>query len=324
MRHSRREFLGGAIAVLASAAPPVLAVERPRRIGILHAGPEGMSQPRVDEFLREMRSLGYEVGRDLVVEVRLSGIDAARLVPLARELVGRGVELIVTEGTPATGAAQAATRTVPILTGVHDPVSAGFTRTLARPSGNVIGLSWGAGESVDKHFALLRSLVPGATAISMLFDSSRKEIKGGDPALDLAARNAGFESRTIGCGSEAELERAMRSRGRSVQCGLLLGYFTFIFYDGLAALAIRHRMAISGPASGWPDAGGLVGYGSEHRHPERRKAAMADKILRGVAPADIPFELPDRSEIVVNRKTAAALGLRIPPDVAIQATRVVG
>lgn len=306
----------------ARGAPPV------RRIGLLLPGPAQVAENFVViPFMHEMRSLGYVTGANLAIEKRVAEkAQPAQLADMAHELARLAVEVIVAEGTSPTRAARLATADIPIVTGLSDPVGEGFARSLAKPGGNVTGLSWGGPDQYRKPFAYLRAFLPAMKVAAVFYEKKSQPGMGiMQPFVEQAARDAGIALHPVGVQSPEELEAQMSRFGRAteVRGGLLAGIFSFIDFAGIAEIALRQRFAIGGPADPWPARGGLFGTELAHRNPQRRKASMVDRILRGTHPSVIPFELPDVSRLVVNRTTAAKLGLRIPAEIEVLADRMI-
>jgi len=300
------------------------------RIGYL-AFDRAAGDPRQREaFLQGLRDLGYVDGRNLVIEWRDAEGKPERLPALAVELVALKVDVIVTEGgTVGALAAKHATRTVPIVfTAVGDPVSERLVTSLPRPGGNVTGLSTVSPELVGKSLELLKQAVPGVSGVAFLLkpdampDRARKERL---EAADVAARALGVRLQVVEARGPEDFDRAFSDMTRA-RAGALAVLGTPVFNRErrrLVDLAAKHRLPAVYSFRLYVEAGGLMSYGPDLPDMFRRSATYVDKILKGARPGDLPVEQPTKFELVINLKTAKALGLTIPPSVLARADQVV-
>ena len=316
--------LGILLAPLVADAQPAGKVPR---IGLLGVSPESPTGRAVlDAFRQGLRDLGYVEGRSVVIEYRWAE-EVDRLPALAAELVRLNVDVLVAGGTPASLAAKHATATIPIVSVyTPDPVGLGLVGSLARPGGNITGLSAQGIEFAGKLLELLKQAVPHARRVAVLGDP-------GHPAYPSVWRELGLAARTLRVALQAadvrkreELESAFSAMTRApVPGGILVLSEPLTFRNSarIANLAAKSRL----PAVfGFPEgaaAGGLMGYGPNVRDTYRRAATYVDKILKGARPADLPVEQPTKFDLVINLKTAKALGLKIPPSVMIRADQVI-
>ncbi len=326
----RRTFLASTGAVLL-AAP--LAVEAQQAAKIARIGWLAVNlaaAPRLEEAFRQgLRDLGYVEGRNVVIEYRDAEGKPERLPALAAELVALKVDVIVAPNTPQALAAKQATRTLPIVFSfVADPVASGLVTSLARPGGNVTGLSSLTPELVGKRLELLTQAVPGVSRVAVLwqpgFQGERTDkdmLKG----ADVAARALGVRLQFVEAQDPADIDRAFSDMTRARAGALtLLGSTMFITERRrLVDLAAKNRLPAVYARREYVDAGGLMSYGSNIADLFRRTAIYVDKILKGAKPADLPVEQPTKFELVINLKTAKALGLTIPPSLLGRADEVI-
>jgi putative ABC transport system substrate-binding protein len=272
-------------------------------------------------LLKSLAEQGYVQGGNLQIDWRNFDKDFSQVPQAARDLVRLVPDVLVTWGTLQTRALQDATRSIPIVASLSDPVASGFTKALARPQGNVTGLCHIRPELPVKQIELLRRVVPRLNRIMLIGDARFPGMRQLMEPEENAAKSAGLtvEVRMI---DRAGFERVFREMKR-LGAGAALISFSNVDFSEVARLAIRHGVATL--ADGEPryvEEGGLVGYDTFHENPERRIAMIIDRLFRGAKPADIPWELPDRTLLEVNLRTAKALGLTIPPDVLLRADKV--
>jgi len=326
----RRAFLG-TIAGGLLAAP--LAAEAQQagkiaRIGYLAAS---LADPHLPEAFRQgLRDLGCVEGRNVVIEYRDAEGRRERLPALAAELVALKVDVIfVGAGTRVVLAAMQATKTIPIVfAGVADPVGGGLVTSLARPGGNVTGLSSLTSELVGKCLEHLMQAVPGVSQVAILWrpgalpELTEKEMLQG---VDVAARALGVRLQFVEVRGPENFDRAFSdmTRARSGALTLLPSNLFLREHRRLVDLAAKHRLPTVFPWGDGADAGGLISYGPSIADLYRRAAVYVDKILKGVKPADLPVEQPTKFELVINLKTAKALGLTIPPSLLQRADQVI-
>ena len=318
----------GLIAVLGILTAPVAADAQPPkkipRIGILSLAGGGV--PRTEAFRQGLRELGYVEGRNIAFEMKLAERREDRLPQLATELARSNVDVIVAEGTLATRAAMQATQTIPIVMAfTADPVGAGLVAALARPGGNVTGLSSLAGELSGKRLELVKETVPGLSRVAVLFNPATPAAEAQLKEMELAAQTLSVKLQALEVRDFKEIERAF-SAAMSKQAGaftvladpLIAGHRTRI-----VQLAGKHRRPGMYYAREWAEAGGLMAYGVNYSELFHRAATYVDKILKGAKPADLPVEHPTRFELIINLKTAKALGLTLPQSLLIRADQVI-
>jgi putative tryptophan/tyrosine transport system substrate-binding protein len=298
------------------------------RIGRLAPGsPEGF--PFLEIFRQALHELGYIEGQNLVIEYRWAEGRDERLPDLAAELVRLPVDVLVPSGgSTAIRAAQQATRTIPIvMVGASDPVAQGFVASLARPGGNITGLSLLNPELVGKRLELLKETVPQSTRVAVLANpgSAPTQSATTTSALTIAAQALGLHLQVVEVRRTEELDDAFASMTRAGADALLVQGEPRLL-DGLrrriVELAAQHRLPAMYTWRMYVDAGGLMSYGVSLREQYRRTAIYVDKILKGAKPAELPVEQPMKFELVINLKTAQALGLTMAPSVLFQADEV--
>ena len=297
------------------------------RLGILSLNVS--ASPLLETFLQGLRDLGYVEGRNVVIEYRDAEGKPERLSALAAELVALKVDVIFAGGTPHALAAKQATRTVPIVfTGVSDPVTDGLVTSLARPGGNVTGLSLLAPELVGKRLELLKQAVPGVTRVAILRqpggvgERTETDIL---KAAEVAARALGVRLQFVEVRGPTDFDRAFSDMTRA-RAGALTGLGGSMFFNErrrLVNLAAKNRLPAVYPLRDYVDAGGLMSYGPNIADSFRRAATYVDKILKGAKLADLPVEQPTKFELVINLKTAKALGLTIPPSLLLRIDQVI-
>src|SRR5262245_64639975 len=286
--------------------------------------------PHVHEAFRQgLRDLGYVVGRDVVIEYRDAEGKLERFPALAAELVALKVDVIVTGNTPAALAAKQATRTIPIVfAGTADPVTSGLVSGLARPGGNVTGLSSLTPEVVGKWFEHLKQAVPGVSRVAVLWhpgglgERTNKDMMTG---AEVAAGALGVRLQFVEARGPADFDRAFSDMTRA-RVGALTVLTSPMFFSEqrrLVDLAAKNRLPAVYSRREFVDAGGLMAYGENQVEVARRAATYVDRILKGTKPGDLPVEQPTKFELVINLKAAKALGLTIPPSVLARADQVV-
>ena len=322
----RREFitlLGGAAAGWPLAA---LAQGRPQvaRVGILHPG--SPPDPWLDGLREGLRELGYVEGKDLVFEYRWAEGRSERLPDLADVLIASKVDVIVIMTGPAVLAAKKRTTTVPIVMAVSgDPVGTGAVTNLARPGGNVTGFSLMSDELAGLRVGVLKEVVPAAKRIGVLYNPSEPPTKAELRETEVAAHVLGMTLQPLAATSADDLVQRFADASAG-GCDAIITFahgFAFFHRRRIAELAAQHRL----PAMyGWrehAEVGGLMTYGPNVKATLRRAASYVDRILKGAKPADLPVEQPTKFELVVNLKTARALGIEIPQTVLARADEVI-
>ncbi len=282
-----------------------------------------------EAFLQGLRDLGYVEGRDVVIEDRSAEGKLERFPALAAELVALKVDVIVAPGTPQALAAKQATRTIPIVfTAAFDPVTDGLVTSLARPGGNVTGLATLSSELVGKNLEQLKQAVPGVSRVAILWqpggmgERTEKDMLKG---VEVTARALGVRPQFVEARGPADFDRAFSEMTRA-RAGTLTVVGSSMFVSErrrLVDLAAKHRLPAVYAQRAYVDVGGLMSYGPDVADLFRRAATYVDKILRGARPADLPVEQPTKFELVINLKTAKALGLTIPQSLLLRADQVI-
>jgi putative ABC transport system substrate-binding protein len=317
-------LVGGAMTM----APRVHAQQKAMPvIGYLGAGDAPSSpDPFLDALQQGLSETGYVEGQNLAMEYRAAEGHYDRLPALAADLVGRKVDVIVTPGIVATRAAKDTTSTIPIVfTGVGDPVADGLVASLARPGGNLTGFSNISSELTPKRLELLCELVPQARVIALLVNPNQP----GDRIIrdvQEAARAMGIQLPILRAGTESEIDAAFASLVELHVGGLLVasgGPFFFSRREQFLALASRHAVPASYTWREFAAAGGLISYGVKVTDSFRQAGRYAGRILKGAKPADLPVQQPTTFDLVVNLKTAKALGLTVPPSILARADEVI-
>jgi putative ABC transport system substrate-binding protein len=324
----RRTFMtlvsGGLLAApLAAEAQPA---GRVYRVGVLLAAPVSAVGANVQAFRQGLRELGYVEGQNLTLELRGMTTAESRMDHLAADLVRSKTDVLVTWTTPATLAAKRATNTVPIvMVSVGDPVGAKLVASLSRPGGNVTGITSVSLELTGKQLQLLTDLRPGATRIAVLRNSTNPSAALIWRETQTAARALGVQLQLVDVRDPRELEAAFAAMGRERPPGLLVLADAMFLAERsrIAELAQKARLPTAFARSENVEAGGLVSYGPKLTEQFRQAAVYVDKILKGAKPADLPVERPTKFELVINLKTAKALGLTIPQSLLLRADEVI-
>jgi putative ABC transport system substrate-binding protein len=322
---NRRAFLTGLGAVLAAPlAAAAQSAEKVWRIGVL-SFTSLRGEAKLEAFRQGLRDRGYVEGRNLAIEYRSSEGKDEFLPALASELVRSRVNVIATYGTKPTHAAKQATRDIPIvMLTVLDPIGAGLVSNLARPGGNVTGLSEISAELSAKRLELLKQGVPGISTLAVLVDRNH-------PTNALELKNTESAARLLGLGivavdvpASGRFEEVFAGMTRSRVNALLVlgGDVTHTRRHTILDLALKNRLPTLYPWTLGPEAGALMSYGVDIVENFRQAAAYVDKILKGAKPGDLPIEQPTKFELVINLKTAKALGLTIPPSLLARADQV--
>ena len=284
--------------------------------------------PHVIEALQDgLRKLGYIEGQNLKIEYRFLQGASATLDALAAELVHLHSDIIITQGTPALIAAKQATRTIPIvMAAAGDPLGSGIVASLAHPGGNITGVTLYGSELAGKRVAVFKEAVPGIASIAVLGNARNPfNTQLLWPQTQAAARSLGLEARLFTVHEPAELSAAFEGVARNVVGGLVV-LSDNLFYSTrrtIIGLAARHRLAAIYEDREFVADGGLLSYGPNISEMQRQAAVLVDKILKGSNPGDLPIEQPTRFELMINLKTANALGLTIPEKLLIVADEVI-
>jgi putative ABC transport system substrate-binding protein len=319
----RREFislLGGAVMLPLGAQ----AQERIRRIGVLmpYAKDDTEAQARVAAFIDELQQLGWINGRNVKIEYRF---DTGDLKKAAAELLTSSPEVILASATPAVAALQQATRTVPIVFAlVSDPISAGFVASLAKPGGNITGFMNFDYTIAAKWLELLKEIAPNVTRVGVIRDPTSTVSIGQLAAINSVGRSFGVEVTPLGGVEAGDIERTVTEFARGPNGGLIV-VATASLADNrglIISLAAKHRLPAVYPFAFFVADGGLICYGPDSLEPHRQAAHYVDRILKGEKPSDLPVQAPTKYELVINLKTAKALGLTVPNSVLSRANQI--
>ena len=311
-----------AVAVIAVAQQP----KKISRIGFLSATSLSIISSRIEAFRQGLRELGYVEGKNIVIEWRSTEGKADLLPALAAELVHLKVDIIVAAGSSATRAAKEATTTIPIvMTQDTDPIGTGVVASLARPGGNITGLSTLAPEVSGKRLELLKEIIPKLSRVAVLGTSTRPGNAQSLKEVELAAGAFKVQVQYLDILDVKDIETAFRAatKGRADTVLVLQSPIFFSQRKQIADLAIKNRLAAIYPQTEYTEAGGLMDYGANTPDLFRRAATYVDKVLKGAKPADLPVEQPTKFDLVINLKTAKQIGLTIPPNVLARADRVI-
>jgi putative ABC transport system substrate-binding protein len=327
----RREFislLGGAAAASWPIAARAQQAERMRRIGMLAAlavdDPESVA--RHTAFVQALQELGWTDGRNLRIDTRWGARDAERRRKYAAELVALTPDVIVATGSPSVGALQQATSTVPIVfVSVVDPVGSGFVASLARPAGNATGFTpheYGMGA---KWLELLKEIAPRLMQVAVLRDPASPAGIGLLAAMQGVAPSLGVDLRPVGVGDASEIERAVTALGREANGGLIVTStgLMIVQREMITALAAQYKLPAMYFQRVFVTSGGLISYGPDNADQYRQAAGYVDRILKGEKPADLPVQAPTKYELVINLKTAKALGIEVPTTLLARADEVI-
>jgi putative tryptophan/tyrosine transport system substrate-binding protein len=272
----------------------------------------------IGDFQQALRDLGYVEGKNLVIEYRYASGNVQRLPALANEVASLPVEIIVTSGEPAALAAKRATKTIPIVVTELDldPVKAGLLASLGRPGGNVTGLASLSEELWQKRLALLKEFAPNASRLVVLWNPANPGNASCLEDIKAAASAVGREVRSLEVSDAKALEQAFANLITTRPDGLITCWdtVTLVHAKAIADFALKLRLPMLAPLREYVHAGGLISYGPSLAAQRRRAAYYVDKILKGAKPADLPVELPDYFELVINLATVRALGLVLPPN----------
>jgi len=327
----RREFM----AMLGAAAAWPLAAraqqgERVRRIGVLMGTDENdpVQKPYILAFTQALAGLGWTDGRNVRIDLRWGRTDINRIRALAQELVGLQPDIIVTSTTSPTAAVQRETRTIPIVfASVPDPVASGIVARLDRPSENVTGFAVLEASLAGKWLELLSEIAPGLKRAAIMFNPDTNPVSKALylSSLETAARSLKVEPIISPVHSDVEIETAINALGREPGGGLVVipSVFVTAHRAPIISVAARNNLPAVYTASNYAREGGLLSYGPDPVDTYRRAATYVDRILRGEKPGDLPVQLPTKFEMVVNLKTAKALGLTVPPSLLARADEVI-
>ncbi len=326
----RREFInllgGAAVWPLAARAQQG---ERVRRIGILlpaAADERPEFQTRVGAFLQELQQLGWAIGRNVRIDTRWATTNAAEIRRHVAELVALAPDVILATGTSTVGPLLEATRTVPIVfPAIGDPVGAGFVDSLARPGGNATGFMSYEYSLSGKWLELLKQIAPGVTRVAVLRDAAVSIGPVQFGVIQAVAPSLRVEVSPINMRDAGEIEHAIAAFAGSPNGGLILTAGATAQHHShlIITLAARHKLPAIYQYREFAAAGGLISYGTDYTDQYRRAAGYVDRILKGEKPADLPVQAPTRYDLVINLKTAKALGLEVPPTLLARADEVI-
>jgi ABC-type uncharacterized transport system substrate-binding protein len=319
--------------LLIALAAPIAAVAqqpaKPYRIGFLGTDTPAFAAGPIATFRQGLRDLGYAESRNLTIEYRWADGNYDRLAALAAELVSLQVDLIVTYGTPGCRAAKQATTTIPIVMAVvGDPVRSGLVASLARPGGNMTGLSIQDFELIVKRFELLKEVVPTASRVAYLEVPGTQSMDVAESLRtqqDTAAKSIGIQLQRFGVRRVDEYAGAFSAMAKNGVQALSVASVAPLGAHAteIAALATQHRLPTIGGTRAFAEVGGFLAYGPNLPDLYRRAAIYVDKILKGAKPGDLPIEQPTKFEFVINLKTAKTLGLTVPPAVLARADEII-
>jgi ABC-type uncharacterized transport system substrate-binding protein len=294
------------------------------RIGILEAVPAAQNTANLDALRKGLQELGYVEGRNLVIEYRSADGRAERFSDLAAELVRLKVDLIVTRGTPATRAVKNATGTIPVVMatmGNPQPLVASF----ANPGGNLTGMTTYSPELIGKRIELLKEMVPRLSRVALLHNMGNPAVPPEWEETRAAARALGLRAELLDVRNRGDLSRAFERALRRRIDGVLIGAdgLTQLHQHTIVDWAASNRMPTAYPARDFVEAGGLMAYAVSYADLYFQFARFIDKIFKGAKPADLPIEQPTKFELVINLKTAKALGLALPQSILVRADEVI-
>jgi len=295
-------------------------------VGMLRYGDRPGSQVYIDAFKQGMQELGYIEGRNLALELRFAEGKAERLPALAEELVQLKVDVILTGDTPSARAAQRATRVIPVVMGTAtDPVGSGLVASLARPGGNITGFSNMSSDISPMRLEMLIAVVPKLSRVAVLLNPSNPATRTELKSLEAANQRAKLTLLALEAETPEQIERAFAAMVKQRAQGVVMTNDVLFGQQRhqIAELALKYRIPCLGALPASADAGLLMSYGQNIVESYRRAGTYVDKILKGAKPADLPVEQPTKIELVINMKTAKALGIKIPRSILVRADRVI-
>jgi len=321
----RRTFIGGVAGGLLAAPLGAHAQQAGKvyHIGILETIPAAQNAANLSALRKGLRDLGYVEGRNLVIEYRSADGRAERFPDLATELVRLKVDLIVTRGTPATNAVRSASETIPVVMAAMRPLA--VVASLAQPSGNITGVTTFSTELTGKRIELLKELVPNLSRVALLHNMGNPAAPPEWEEVKTAARSLGLKSELLDVRSQGDLVRAFELAARQRVGALVIGAdgLTQMHQQAIVDLLARNRLPAAYPAREFVEAGGLIAYAVNYPDLYFRFASFVDKIFKGAKPGELPVEQPTNFELVINLKTAKALGLSIPQSILLRADEVI-
>jgi putative ABC transport system substrate-binding protein len=324
----RRDFIAGLGAAVWPIAARAQQRERVRRIGVLIGGDENDPDVKrlISALTQALAGLGWTDGGNVLMHLRWGGDDINRIRVFAQELVGLQPDIIVTGATAGTVAVQRETRTIPIVfANVGDPVASGLVPRLNRPGGNITGFALFEPTLGGKWLELLLEIAPGLKRTAYMFNPDINPVSVYMPSFEMAARSLKVVPITAPVHSDVEIETAIIALGREPGGGLVVpgDQFTVVHRAAIILAAARNNIPAVYSLSVFVRDGGLLSYGIDLADIPRRAATYVDRILRGEKPGDLPVQFPTKFEMVLNLKTAKALGLNVPPSILVSATEVI-
>jgi len=324
-----KRLLGYLIFTLVVAAVHTTEAQQPKkisRIGFLSVGSAASMSERVEAFRRGLREQGYTEGQNILVEYRYAEDKLDRLREFAKELVRLKVDVIVTGGPVATRPAKEAAGAIPIVLAYEaDPVRTGLVTSLARPGGNITGLTSNAEELNGKRLELLKEAIPELSRVAVIRNSGMSGTEGALKDVELAAQSLGLRIHALEISGPNDLEGIFQvvKKGGARALMTIGDPVTFTHRKRVIDLAIKNRVATIHGQIPFAEAGGLMVYGPNDADMYRRAATFVDKILKGVKPADLPVERPVKFDLIINLKTAERISLTVPPNVLARADKVI-
>jgi len=320
----RRTFIGSVAGGFL--CPAVLAQQTGRvwRIGMLETTSAALNAVNLGAFRQVLKELGYIEGQNLHIEYRSADGRGERFTGFATELVGLQVDFIVTRGTPAVLAAKNATQKLPIvMVSIAEPLA--VVATLARPGGNITGLSNQTSDFEAKRIELLRELVPGIARVAFLYNMSNPFYPPRWRELEVVSKSLGIHPQLLDARKPADLERVFDEAGKGRAEGLMVAADALFQANRklLAELAAKHKLPAIYQSKEFVEAGGLMAYGPSYADLYRRAASYVDKIFKGANPADLPIQQPSKFELIINANAAKALGIKFPPSLLLRADEVI-
>jgi putative tryptophan/tyrosine transport system substrate-binding protein len=326
----RREFISlfASAAASASARPSALRaqVSGIYRIGVLDTVPADRNKANFGALLRGLHEHGYIEGQNLQIEYRSADGDGDRFPALVADLIGRGVDLIVTRGTPAAKSAKAATTTIPIvMAAIGEPLGVGVVASLAQPGGNITGFSAFVTELSGKRVELLKETFPSITSVGLLQNMGNPVSPPQWEATLSAAKTLGLSAEVFDVRGDRDIASAFAAMRQRRVNALSVGIDAVTQANAatIAKLAAEQKLPTAYPAREFTEVGGLLSYGVDYPDLYRRAAGLVDKIFKGARPANLPVEQPTKLELVINLRTAKMLGLEIPPTLIARADEVI-
>jgi putative ABC transport system substrate-binding protein len=294
------------------------------RVGFVNPYTQSAAPLAVTDFWDRLRELGWDEGKNLVIELRSADSQVERFPAIMREMVGTKLDVLVTSGTPAATAAKNATSTVPIVAiGIGDPIGTGLALSLARPGGNLTGLSVQWGDLTPKWLELLQEAIPQLASVAVISNPESPVVRTQQKNFQAIARDRGVKLLFEDVREPGALPRAFRQASQAQAALVMSDPVTATARKQITELAEKYRLPTLYVGFEFMDSGGLMAFGVDNHWLYRRAADYVDKILRGANPADLPVEQPTKFDLIINLKTAKALGLTISPSLLVRANEVI-